>query len=213
MINRLRAGQPLTAGDAAAEFEVSLRTIYRDLDFLRDQLDAPLEYDAQQHSYVLTEKTYSLPPLALSEGELSGLFFAEQVVRQYHGTPYEADLRSALRKLEQSLPDEVTIDPNPLGGFLSLDLGPTASPAPETFARVVDAASRRRRLKMRYTSLTRGGKTADRIVDPYRVYNLRGDWYLAAFDHRRGRVLDFALHRIRALEILEEGYPWSVRCR
>ncbi len=119
MINRLRADQPLTAGEAAAEFEVSLRTIYRDLDFARDQLAAPLEYDARQHSYVLTEKTYSLPPLALSDGELLGFFFAEKVVRQYRGTPYEADLKSTLRKIEQSLPDEVTIDPNPLEGFLS----------------------------------------------------------------------------------------------
>jgi predicted DNA-binding transcriptional regulator YafY len=206
MINRLSSGQPLTAAGAAAELEVSPRTVYRDLDFARDQLSAPLEYDACLRSYVLTEKTYSLPPLALSEGELLGLFFAEKVVRQYRGTPYEADLLSALSKLEQSLPSEITIDPNPLEGLLSLDLGPTASPAPETFARVVEAAARRRRLTMRYTSLTRGGKTTDRTVDPYRVYNLHGDWYLAAFDHRRRRMLDFALHRIRTLEILDEGF-------
>jgi len=54
---------------------------------------------------------------------------------------------------------------------------------------------------MRYTSLTRGGKTTDRTVDPYRLDNQHGDWYLAAFDHRRGRVLDFALHRIRSLNV------------
>jgi predicted DNA-binding transcriptional regulator YafY len=204
-INRLRSGEPLTGMDVAREFEVSVRTVYRDLDFMRDQLATPLAYDAHDRTYVLTDKTYSLPPFALTHGDLLGLFFAEKVVRQYRGTPYEAELRGALRKLEQALPDEVTIDPNPLEGLLSLDLGPLATPEPGVFKGVIDALTRRRRLRMRYTSLSRN-RTAERTVDPYRVYNLRGDWYLAAFDHRRRAVRDFALHRIRSLTVLDEGY-------
>jgi predicted DNA-binding transcriptional regulator YafY len=36
----------------------------------------------------------------------------------------------------------------------------------------------------------------DRVIEPYRIFNLRGDWYVAAFDQRRKAVRDFALHRI-----------------
>lgn len=205
LVGRLRAGDALTANSVAEQFEISLRTAYRDVDFLRDQLRAPVEYDARQRSYVLTDKTFSLPPVDLSRGELLGLFFAERVVHQYRGTPYEEDLRAALRKIEQSLPKQVTIDPNARDGFLSLDLGPLAAPDPEVFKRVVDAASRQRRLRMTYTSLTRG-KTSERTVDPYRVYNLRGDWYLAAFDPRHRAVRDFALHRIQSPMVLDEGF-------
>jgi predicted DNA-binding transcriptional regulator YafY len=58
---------------------------------------------------------------------------------------------------------------------------------------------------MRYSSHT-SGQTLNRKVDPYRVYNLRGDWYLAAWDHLRGEVRDFALHRIRSVRVLDESY-------
>jgi predicted DNA-binding transcriptional regulator YafY len=205
MLGRLQAGDALNASRVAEHFEISPRTAYRDFDYLRDQCHAPVEYDARQRTYVLTDKTFSLPPVDLSCGELLGLFFAERVVRQYRGTPYEEDLRAALRKIEQSLPEQVTVDANTLDGFLSLDLGPLAAPDPEVFKRVVDAASRQRRLRMTYTSLTRG-KTSERIVDPYRVYNLRGDWYLAAFDPRHHAVRDFALHRIQSPVVLDEGF-------
>src|SRR6058998_777981 len=44
-IGRLRSGRPLKATDVAEQFGVAVRTAYRDLDFLRDQCQAPLEYD------------------------------------------------------------------------------------------------------------------------------------------------------------------------
>lgn len=44
-MNRLRSGLPLKATDLARAFEVSVRTAYRDLDFLRDEWRVPLEFD------------------------------------------------------------------------------------------------------------------------------------------------------------------------
>ena len=42
-LSRLRFGQPLKATDLAREFEVNVRTAYRDIDFLRDEWRVPLE--------------------------------------------------------------------------------------------------------------------------------------------------------------------------
>jgi hypothetical protein len=69
-LTRLRSGRPLKATDVAAEFEVNVRTAYRDLDFLRDEWRVPLEFDRAKGSYLLTEPMTSLPPVALSQGEL-----------------------------------------------------------------------------------------------------------------------------------------------
>jgi predicted DNA-binding transcriptional regulator YafY len=204
-VSRLRAGERLTAGRLAERFEVDVRTAYRDFDFLRDRLDAPIAFDARRRTYFLTDASYNLPPLTLTQGELLGLFFAERVVRQYRGTPYEAALQAALRKLQLALPDEIQVDANPLEGFLSLDLGPIVAPQPEIFRRVVEALVNRRQLRMRYKSLSRG-RTDERTVEPYRVYNLQGLWYLAALDHKRSAVRDFALHRIESAAVLDETY-------
>jgi predicted DNA-binding transcriptional regulator YafY len=99
----------------------------------------------------------------------------------------------------------VRVAPDTLEGFLAVDLGPVATPDAEIFRCLVDALMHRRRILMRYSSHA-SGQTLNRTVEPYRVYNLRGEWYLAAWDHRRGGVRDFALHRIRSVRALDETY-------
>lgn len=88
-LSRLRSGRTLKATDVAEEFSVAVRTAYRDLDFLRDQWRAPVKYDHREQTYLLTEPTWSLPLVTLTRGEMFALFFAEKVLRQYRGTPYE----------------------------------------------------------------------------------------------------------------------------
>ena len=62
---RLRSSKPLKATDLAAEFEVNVRTAYRDLDFLRDQWRVPLEFDRSQGTYLLTEPMAELPAVTV----------------------------------------------------------------------------------------------------------------------------------------------------
>jgi len=110
-LGRLRSNKPLKATDLAEEFEVNVRTAYRDLDFLRDQWRVPLEYDRSEGTYRLTEPTAELPAVSLSEGELVSLYFAEKVLSQYRGTPFEKDLASAFRKIQELLPEQVRVSP------------------------------------------------------------------------------------------------------
>ncbi len=49
------------SSDFMKEFEVSRRTVARDLDFLRDEERAPLAYDDARHRFRLTDETYTLP--------------------------------------------------------------------------------------------------------------------------------------------------------
>jgi len=209
-LGRLRAGRPLQATDMAAHFEVGVRTAYRDIDFLRDQMRAPIEYDRGRGTYRLTDLTTPLPPALFTQGEVVALFFAEKVLGQYRGTPYEADVAAAFRKIQSLLPEAIQVFPDRLIPHLSLDLGPLPEGDPRVFREVVDGLSRRRRLLIRYRSLS-SGRTRDRLVEPYRVFNLRGVWYLAAYDHARHAVRDFALHRIRKVTVTEEPYEIDPR--
>lgn len=204
-LGQLRGGRPLKATDLAREFQVTVRTAYRDLDFLRDQLSTPVEYDRPNSTWRLTDPTAPLPPMMLSQGEVVALFFAEKVLAQYRGTPYEADAASAFNKLQSLMPEEVKVLPDRILPFLSLDLGPLPAGNPRVFATVAEALNRRLRLEVRYRSLS-SGQTLDRAIDPYRLFNLKGDWYVAAFDHRRRTVRDFALHRIRRATLTGQPY-------
>jgi predicted DNA-binding transcriptional regulator YafY len=193
---RLRSGRSLKATDVAAEFEVNVRTAYRDLDFLRDEWRVPLEFDRAKGSYLLTEPMTALPPVTLSQGELVSLYFAEKVLAQYRDTPFERDLASAFRKMQELLPQEVRISPGSLDDFLSFDPGPLHTPDAAVFRTVLGARRLKRRLLVRYRSLS-SDRITDRRIHPYHLFNHRGDWYVAAWDEARKEVRIFALHRMR----------------
>ena len=66
--------------DFMNEFEVSRRTVARDLDYLRDEENAPLAYDEARHGYVLTDETYALPPVNISRKEAFSFGLARKLV-------------------------------------------------------------------------------------------------------------------------------------
>ena len=210
IVDRLGVGRSLTVGDVARQFEVSPRTAYRDIEFLRDRCQAPLAFDAERSSYVLTDKTYHLPLADLSAGELVALLFAERVSRQYRGTPYEDDVRRAFAKIAGWFPGEIHVNPQRLQEMLALDLGPVPIPDPATFRTIVEALLGRRRLLVRYHSLT-SGRRRERRIEPYKAFNLRGTWYVAAYDHLRHAVRDFAIHRVESAKLLDETYAIDPR--
>lgn len=83
----------------AEEWEVSRKTIQRDLDYMRYQLDAPIEYSCDKRGYYYTEKNFNLPALAIRESDLFAIYLAEKVLAQYEGTPIYDNLRRSSKKL------------------------------------------------------------------------------------------------------------------
>lgn len=99
------------SSDFMNEFEVSRRTVARDLDFLRDEERAPLAYDDARHGFRLTDETYMLPPVRISRKEAFSFGLARKLLAHYEGTPLHLDMRSVLDKIAESLEGDITIDP------------------------------------------------------------------------------------------------------
>ncbi len=66
--------------------EVSLSTIRRNSELMRERLDAPIDFDPRKHGFSYTKPKYQLQFLRLTEGELVALFLDEQLLRHYRGT-------------------------------------------------------------------------------------------------------------------------------
>jgi proteasome accessory factor B len=88
--------------DFMNEFEVSRRTVARDLDYLRDEENAPLAYDEARHGYVLTDETYALPPVNISRKEAFSFGLARKLLAHYEGTPLHLDMKAVLDKIAES---------------------------------------------------------------------------------------------------------------
>ena len=102
----LRSGIRQTQGSLAVATEVSDRTIRSDLDFLRDRLLAPLEYQKNK-GWHYTDPDWRLPSISLSQGELFALTLGARMLESYSGSAYVNELRSAIARLSERLPEAI----------------------------------------------------------------------------------------------------------
>lgn len=197
---RIQAGDCPNATRLAGALEVSTKSIYRDLDFMRDRLELPLEFDPRRNGYVYTQDVAAFPTLQITEGELFALLVAEKALEQYRGTHFEKPLRSAFGKMAAALPD--TISMNWADWSETISFRTTAEPILklETFDALAQATVRRRQLRLLYRKA--GQKEADpRVVDPYHLANINGEWFLFAYCHLRRDIRTFVPSRIAAVEL------------
>jgi predicted DNA-binding transcriptional regulator YafY len=193
----LQAGKYPNATKLAAEIEVVVKTIHRDIAFMRDRMNLPIEWDGQRNGYYYSGEVAGFPTLQLTEGELFALCVAEKALEQYRGTSFEKPLLSALRKMEQSLPDTISIDLGELGKAISFRTRAEPILNLEIFDVLAKATSQHRQLELEYR---KAGSAAPekRVVDPYHLANINGEWFLFAFDHLRKDIRTFVPARIKS---------------
>lgn len=193
----IQSGRFPNASILAHELEVTPKTIHRDIEFMRDRLNLPIEYDNSRFGFFYTEEVSGFPTFQITQGELFALIVAEKALQQYRGTNFERPLLSAIKKLEQSLPDTVSLNLADIEHTISfrmrvepiLDLG--------IFDVLAKATAHRQQLELTYRKP--GSRQSERrLVDPYNLANINGEWFLFAYDHARKDIRTFVPARVRA---------------
>ena len=202
----------------AAKWGVSQKTVQRDIDFLRDQMNAPLEYNRDKKSYVLTQPTWSMPSMLVTEGEILSVLLASKVLEQYHGTPAVENLRHIFDKLAQMLPEKVKIDPASLFTRFSFRSPPARTITTEIWSTVINGLRDQKTLMIRYRKVAHdAAETAkDALVNPYHIANLQGEWYLfGAYADISGKSeksqrRQFSIARIEEATVTNESFQVPV---
>lgn len=186
----------------SAQWEVAQKTIQRDIEYLRDALGAPIEYDRDKKGYYYTDTTWFLPAMSLTEGDLFYLLLASKVVEQYRGTPVADHVEQVFRKVAEHLPDAISLKPEWVFGHFSFTSPPSKPVDVGIWETVVRGLLHRRSVRIVYRAMTaKAGK--DRVIDPYHMANLQGEWYLFAWCHRERMIIQFAVPRIRSAVLVD----------
>ncbi|MBE7499634.1 MAG: WYL domain-containing protein [Verrucomicrobiales bacterium] len=201
----LGAGGYPNASQLARALEVSRKSILRDLEFMRDQLGLPLAYDEYRYGYHYTQPVRDFPMVKITEGELFALVVAEKAVQQYRGTNFEKPLLSALEKLAAALPETFSLHLADWDRTISFRTSAEPLLNLEVFDALARATAQRRQLEITYRKPGRAAAET-RVIDPYHLANVNGEWYLFAFDHLRQDVRTFVPARIRALRLTGQGF-------
>jgi proteasome accessory factor B len=184
---------------------VAQKTIQRDIEYLRDGLGAPIEYDRDRKGYYYTDTTWFLPALSVSEGDLFYLLLASKVVEQYRGTPVAEHVEKVFRKVAEHLPDQISLKPDWVFSKFSFTSPPSKPVDVDIWETLVRGLLHRRSIRIVYRAMeAKLGK--ERVIDPYHMANLQGEWYLFAWCQREKMVIQFAVPRIRSAVLLDDMF-------
>jgi len=194
----IQAGNYPNATALAREAGVTTKTIQRDLEFMRDRLNLPVEFDKTRNGYFYNGEVSAFPTMQITEGEIFALVVAEKALQQYRGTSFEKPLLSAIKKMEQSLPDTISLNLADIERTISFRTRAEPILNLEIFDTLAKAVAQRQQLELHYRKP--GHAAEKRLVDAYHLANINGEWYLFAYDHARKDLRTFVPARIQSVQ-------------
>ena len=204
----IRARGHVSFQDLLDELVISRATLKRDLEYLRNRLGAPIEYDRDvkgcRFGTAHAGPKHELPGLWFDESELYSLLMAQQLLAglDTDGMP-SRHLQPLLDRIDQMLGSgEGEATAKRLMDRVKI-VTALRRPVPSRFFERVSAALlSRHRLHLRY--LTRGRReVSERDVSPQRLVHYRNTWYLDAWCHRVDALRRFALDAIEQATVLD----------
>jgi proteasome accessory factor B len=204
----LQSGAFPNASTLAREIEVATKTIHRDLEFMRDRLNLPLEFNPTRNGYHYTEEVSAFPTMQITEGELFALVVAEKALQQYRGTSFEKPLLSAIQKMEQALPDTISLNLADMGQTISFRTRAEPVLNLKIFDALARAVSQNEQLELAYRKPGQD-RPEPRLVDPYHLANINGEWFLFAYDHARKDIRTFVPARIQSAKPTGKAFARS----
>ncbi len=203
----LAARGAVRIGEFLDALGVSRATFKRDLEYLRDRLNAPIEWDRERRGYRLAGGAadtgrYQLPGLWLNPSEIRALLTMQHLLADLqpgllepHVKPLLARLRALLGSGEHSAQEVER-------RIRIIHLGARRLALPQ-FEPVANAVLNRQRLHIVYLSRSSNARTA-RDISPQRLVHYRENWYCDAWCHLREDVRSFALDAIQSAQLLDK---------
>jgi predicted DNA-binding transcriptional regulator YafY len=192
LVEELRAAGPRgrTARQLADHFEISVRTIERDLSAL-GQAGVPLATKQGRAGGYSVDRSMTLPPLNFTPGEAAAVAVA--LGRSEH-VLFARDARSALQKIVAAMPEQALAEARATAEKVRLLVQPVPDPDGAIAEAVWRAVRDNRTLRIRYTDV--GGLETERAVDPLHIVVGPNGSYLTGWCHLREEDRVFRLDRI-----------------
>lgn len=197
----LQSQRRVRAVDIAQRFEISERTVYRDVSALM-QLGVPIVSQAGE-GYAMMEGFY-LPPLVLTPEEASALFLGVKMLIASGNLPRGAE--DALSKLTAALPARTLHQVQPLADVIEFyaERGKFDLNAP----RIIElqrAIREKRVLRVVYQGL-RQDTVSEREIEPFKLTYSVGRWYLAAYCRMRREIRSFRVDRMHEVIVTDAHF-------
>ena len=199
--------RPHTSDEIARRFEVSRRTILRDVQALSEMGVPVIAREGPGGGYSLASD-YHTKPLPLTRNEAFLLLLALDALRRLSDLPFKREMASLETKLRALLPQGKLSGAHELLANIGMDIPMRKQRAP-FLEDLLDAAQSGRWLRMVYHSAER---TSTQHILPLQIFAQNGLWYCQAYAHERGENRIYRVDRIQAVETPHADFqPGPVR--
>jgi len=200
MILFLQGRRVVRAEDMAGHFEISVRTVYRDLAAL-GEVGVPIMAEAGV-GYSLV-RGYHLPPVMFTADEAGAIATGSVLVQQFTDASLQAPMQSALMKIRAVLPAEQQRHLENIERSIAFPR--RKSPDDANLVQLQQALAQRRLIRIQYQG-AKDEKPLPREIEPvFLIYYLER-WHLIAWCRLRKDVRDFRTDRIQGITVTKETF-------
>lgn len=201
---QLQSKRIVKAQELADRFEVSLRTVYRDIRTL-EQCGVPIVSEAGV-GYSIMEG-YRLPPVMFTKEEAGSFVAAEKFMQKFLdkslGSYHESamyKIKSVLRGNEKdwisALESHIAVDPS--RELFNKDL-------PDALEILFESIAEKKQVFLKYRSMS-SSAPSERYIEPVGLFHENGSWYIMGYCHERTAYRQFRTDRMLAIKRTEKPF-------
>jgi predicted DNA-binding transcriptional regulator YafY len=195
--------------DPAGEYNLSDKTFLRDIDVLRTVYNAPVEYEATEHGFFLSDREWFSKDLLVEPFKMKNAVLGQMAAQSLMPEPLRSEINEAVQAL-------LTRNETGFSDLAELDMMQVINPvqlplSPKIFCTVFKAWEHRHQLRLSYS--TAKGKESDKIFEPHVIAWQAGVWYLKGrlvgtpkYSYGKPYNTILALHRISAAEMTDKSF-------
>lgn len=184
----------VTAKELADKFEVSTRTIYRDIEIL-SRANIPVYATKGKEGGIGLLEGYVLNKCILSEEEQNQILFALQGMKKVRGKEEKNILEKLSTLFNKEINDWIKVD------FSNWEKD---NEQEERFDMIKTAILNKNLIK--FTYYNSNGERSKRIVEPLQIWFKNKSWYLISYCRLKEDYRIFKINRIKEIEILQKHF-------
>ncbi|MCG8329207.1 MAG: YafY family transcriptional regulator [Chitinophagales bacterium] len=197
---RFQTKRIVTASELSQKFQVSKRTIYRDIKAL-EKAGVPI-LTVEGKGYALMEG-YKIPPIMFTEKQANALILAEQLVLKNKDASFIKDYSEAIDKIKSILKYNAKDKANLLADRTQFNEVINQERNSNNLSDLQNALTNYKLVKIEY--INKEGVTTNRLIEPFALLSAE-NWYLVAWCRLRKEFRFFRLDRIQKMEVLSENF-------
>jgi predicted DNA-binding transcriptional regulator YafY len=184
----------------------SISTIEKDLNAMRMEFEAPIEYSKREKGYYYSDPEFKFLSVNLSDDQLKALSFVETFLQEFKFMPIFSEFSDAVDKVLDGL--EITRnfgnDLKSVNQFIQIDKSPYYKGS-DILSRLIKLISNQKTVRIRYQKFG-SEQDKDYVIHPYLLKEFRNFWYLVGYVADYKEVRTFGVDRI--LDAEEAGIPY-----